>query len=158
MFRALLRLFRGSERVPPEPRLLVEARAKAQASEPSTLLVLVEASYLPHGGRDRLLLELTAQEGGHVERVRTRERREPERVQRELPSAEARRLLNELDGTIWTLADERAHVLDGLAVEFACVRGTRVHSAQLRGGDGRDSPLERLLSSLLELAPLAGAL
>lgn len=156
MFRALLSLLGKSERVPAGPRLLVEARARAQASEPSTLLVFVEASYLPHGGRDRLLLELPAHAGGHVERVRTRERREPERVRRELPSAEARRLLSQLDGTIWSLADERPHVIDGLSVEFACVRGTREHSAELRGGDGRDSPLERLLSSLLDLAPLAG--
>ena len=156
MFRALLRFLERFEQPTPEARLLEEARAKALASEPSTLIVLVEAGYMPHGGRDRLVLELPAGETGQVERVRTRERREPERVTRELPLDEAARVLAELERrTIWTLQDEQERIIDGLGAHFAFARGAQAHGVRLHSGHGTQLPLEQLLRLLLELAPLA---
>jgi hypothetical protein len=60
--------------------------------------------------------------------------------------------------TIWTLRDEREPVLDGLVAEFAFARVANVNAAQLHSRYGAHSPLESLLSFLLELAPLADAL
>ncbi len=138
----------------PKPRLLDEARSKAQGSAPSTLIILVDASYMPHGGRDRLFVELALATPGRVERLRTPERREAERVERTLGVDEVARLRAELDRRrIWELRDEPPRVMDGLGAEFAFVEGAREHEVTLPFGTG-DSELGRLLRFLLELAPL----
>jgi hypothetical protein len=130
----------------------VEARSKARLLDASRLVVLIDAGYAPHGGRDRLTLEL-GRTDGHVERIRTRERHEPERVERALAGDEAVRVLEELQARgIWTLRDEPRMVIDGLFAEFACAQSERAHAFMVRGGS-QGSAIHGLLKFCLKLAP-----
>jgi len=155
LLAALRRFFAALVAPPPaERRLLLEAQTKARTADASTLIVLVEAAYLPHGGRDRLALELT--EGGHgrIARTRTAERRDPGHVERALAADETALVLAELGRrSIWTLRDEHELVMDGLVVEFAFAQADRSHALTLRCGSA-DSELKRLFGFLFELAKL----
>jgi hypothetical protein len=111
------------------------------------------ASYLPHGGRDRVLLVLRA-DGGRIERTRTPMRREPIAAARQLEADEAALLRAALDARgVWSLVDQREPIMDGLVAGFAFAEGERIHSVQLHCGAG-DSELAEVLKWLCRLAPL----
>lgn len=135
-------------------RLALEASATAHAEGSSTLVVLVEASYLPHGGRDRLTLRLRGN-GGHVDRLRAPHRGDPQHSERDLAAAESGRVVADLQARdIWNLRDQREAVKDGLVCGFAFAQDGRVHSLQLHCGAG-DSKQLQLLRFLVDLAPIA---
>jgi hypothetical protein len=134
--------------------LALEAAAAARSAGPGTLVVLVDARYLPHGGRDRLTLRLRS-DGGHVERMRSRGRDEPRQGSRALDAEESRRVMGELAARdAWNLGDHREPVLDGLDCLFALADGDRVCSLHLHAGAG-DSQQRQLMSFLLALLPVA---
>jgi hypothetical protein len=133
--------------------LAAEAAALCRAEPAGTQIVLMAASYLPHGGRDRVRLVLRV-DGGRIERTRTPMRREPISAARQLEADEAARLRAALDARgVWSLVDQCEPIMDGLVAGFAFAEGERVHSIQLHCGT-RDSELAQLLKWLCWLAPL----
>ena len=156
MFEAVRRFFaRAFEPWPASHRALArEAVSLCRSEELSTLIILVEARYLPHGGSDRIALRLH-HAAGHVERIRTPHRREPVRIARQLTAQESARVLDELQARdIWNMGDHREPVKDGLVCGFAFAEKDRVHSVQLHGS-GRDARLAELLRFFSGLAPVA---
>jgi hypothetical protein len=152
VFNALWRLF-GKLSPPKErPSLRLEAQAKARSLDPGTLVVMVDAWYLPHGGRDRITLELGVA-GARIERLRTPERSEARVVERVLDAEQSARVLAELEERgIWTLSDHHERIFDGLRAEFAFARADRLHGVSLHAGF-RDSDPQRLLDFLIALVP-----
>jgi hypothetical protein len=135
-------------------KLAIEASATARDEGPSTLVVLVDAAYLPHGGRDRLTLRLR-EDGGQLERIRTPHRGDSTRTDRELKAEESGRVIRDLrTWDVWNLHDLREPVKDGLVCGFAFAEGDRVHSLQLHCGAGESKQLQ-LLRFLRDLSPMA---
>src|SRR5262245_57749956 len=109
MFAAIRKFFaRAFEPWPTAHRTLaVEAAAAARSEAQSTLIILAEASYLPHGGRDRVALRLR-HGWGRVERTRTPHRGEPMHIARELTAEECTSVLDDLNAfDVWNLSDHR---------------------------------------------------
>jgi len=155
MFDAIRRfLARVFEPWPTTHRALAtEAAAASQSEGPSTLVVLAEALYLPHGGRDRVVLRIRP-DGGHVERTRIPYQREPLNAARELTAEESAQVLNDLRAwDIWGLSHHREPVRDGLVCGFAFAEKDRVHSVQLHCGAGDPEQLQ-LLRFLSEIMPI----
>ncbi|HVZ36781.1 MAG TPA: hypothetical protein VG963_30355 [Polyangiaceae bacterium] len=119
------------------------------------LIVLVTAAYLPHGGRDRIIVRLR-DEGGRVERKRTPYQSDPSSSARDLSSTESAQLRSDLEGRgIWRLTDHhREPIMDGLIAGFAFAQRERVHSVQLHCG-AHDCELSQLLDFFAELAPIS---
>jgi hypothetical protein len=135
-------------------KLALEASATAQGEASSTLVVLADASYLPHGGHERITLRLRGS-GGHVDRRRTPHRGDPKHCERDLTAEECEHVVADLHARdIWNLGDQRESVRDGLVCGFAFAHGGRVHSLQLHCG-AADSRQLQLLRFLGDLAPMA---
>jgi hypothetical protein len=153
MFEAIRRFFASPRPLATHQELAIEAAAAAKSDELATLIVLAEAAYLPHGGRDRVALRLRA-DGGFVERTRMRYEKTPRQAAREVTSQEGAQISSDLGAwDVWSLRDHDELALDGLVCGFAFAEKRRVHSFHLHGRH-QDSKHLRLLHFLTALAPL----
>ena len=133
----------------------VRALQDRAAVSPDVLHVGVHADYRPHGGSDRIIVEIAADHGS-IDRLRTpmARRGSPQRITRALEPDEARRLsarLREID--VFSLSHAHESITDGLSCRFDFVLGKRTHAVRLRYGTQRSQPFD-LLELFRQLAPI----
>jgi hypothetical protein len=143
----------GTEAGPSDP---VSAHAiEIGKREPAgTWVLVVDARYLPHGGRDWIVLTLRAEGGGFIERRRAPERRPPMEVKAPLSPEVSQSIRAQLAARgVWQMRDQLEPVLDGLHATFAFAVDGHVQCAELNGG-ARSVSLAELLRFVADLAPL----